>query len=89
MVIEPDPSVLDAFWRDASADLGLKQTVRADHFHFGDTAELASDLVDEMLNGTKRATAGLIAEMEADDDKLPEAGDHWIVVDGGGEPRLV
>lgn len=89
MIVEPDPSALKAFWQEATDGLGLKQAQPAGHFHFGDTAELASDLVDEMLNGTKRATAGLVAEMEADGDKLPEEGDLWTVVDGSGEPRLV
>lgn len=89
MIIEPDRHDLESFWREAAVSLGLDPASPAPHFHFGDTIEFADVLAHVVLDGPKRATAGLIAEMEADGDPYPKAGDHWIVVDGQGAPRAV
>ncbi|NJO37824.1 MAG: ASCH domain-containing protein, partial [Rhizobiales bacterium] len=89
MTIEPDSAMLAAFWRQAAAALGLDPDIPARHFHFDDTPAVASDLAAEVLNGTKRATAGLMALMEAEGEPLPAQGEHWIVLDGGGRPCLV
>ncbi len=56
---------------------------------FGDSPELADELLAFVLAGTKRATAGLVAEYVADDEPLPRVGDHWVVCDGSGAPRAV
>ncbi len=56
---------------------------------FGDSPELADELLAYVLGGTKRATAGLVAEYVADGDRLPRVGDHWVVCDGAGAPRVV
>jgi len=88
-MIDPDQNILKAFWRDVAAELELGSAPLAGHFHFGNTVAFANHLVDEVLNGAKRATAGLVAEMDADGETLPTAGDYWIVVDGNAKPRLV
>ena len=51
--------------------------------HFGDSPALADELLDLVLNGPKRATAGL-AEQE-----IPEIGSHWVVTDGEGRERAI
>ncbi|MEZ5935965.1 MAG: GNAT family N-acetyltransferase [Alphaproteobacteria bacterium] len=89
MTIEPDSALIAAFWREAAAGLGLDPSKPAPHFHFDDTPAMASDLADEVVNGTKRATAGLLAEMEAGGEPLPAPGGYWIVIDGAGQPRAV
>ena len=78
-----------AFWRNAALSLGLDPASPAEHFHFGDTVELANDLADEVCSGTKRATAGLVAEMKAEGEPIPKVDDHWIVIDGRGQPRAI
>ncbi|MBM6404302.1 ASCH domain-containing protein [Phycicoccus sp. CSK15P-2] len=56
---------------------------------FGDSPELADALLAYVLGGTKRATAGLVAELVAAGEPLPRVGGHWVVCDGSGAPRLV
>jgi uncharacterized protein YhfF len=56
---------------------------------FGDSAELADELLDLVLHGPKRATAGAVAEFELEGAPLPEIGDMWIACDGRGRPRAV
>lgn len=57
--------------------------------HFGDSPELADELLGEVLDGPKRATAALVAEFADGDEALPRIGSHWIACDGRGTPRLV
>lgn len=51
---------------------------------FGDSPALADALLDLVLAGGKRATAGPV-----DPDAPIEAGDHWVVLDGAGRERVV
>jgi uncharacterized protein YhfF len=57
--------------------------------HFGDRPELADELLELVLHGPKRATAGSLAAFEHEGAALPAVGDHWVVVDGSGRPRAV
>jgi uncharacterized protein YhfF len=57
--------------------------------HFGDSAELAEELLGLVLDGRKRATAGSVAAFEREGAPLSSVGDHWVVVDGAGRPRAV
>jgi len=61
----------------------------ASAFAFGDSKELADELADLVLNGPKRATAGLVLEFERDGEQLPRVGDHSIVLNGRGQPVCV
>lgn len=56
---------------------------------FGDTVELADELIALVLHGPKRATAGAVAEYEADDEPIPAVGDLSIVTDGSMRPKVV
>lgn len=56
---------------------------------FGDSAELADELLALVLNGAKRATADLVAEFAARGETLPRVGSHWVACDGAGVPRAV
>ncbi len=57
--------------------------------HFGDSAELAEELLGLVLQGPKRATATLAVEFAEDGEPLPRIGGHWVVCDGTGRPRAV
>ncbi len=54
---------------------------------FGDSPELADELLELVINGPKRATAGAVADYEAAGDPIPTAGSVWIACDGAGAPR--
>ena len=56
---------------------------------FGDGPVLADELLGLVLSGVKRATASLLDEYEVLGDTVPEVGDHWIVCDGTGMPRVI
>jgi uncharacterized protein YhfF len=56
---------------------------------FGDHAALAEALLELVLAGTKRATAGLVADFAHEGEPLPRIGGHWVVCDGSGAPRAI
>jgi uncharacterized protein YhfF len=56
---------------------------------FGDSAELADELLGLVLAGTKTATATLVLEFANAGEPLPRIGDHWVACDGSGAPRAV
>ncbi|MGY1738970.1 ASCH domain-containing protein [Geodermatophilus sp. SYSU D00684] len=56
---------------------------------FGDSRALADELIGLVLAGTKRATAGLVADFAQAGEPLPRIGGHWIACDGEGRPRAV
>ncbi|MFJ4038849.1 ASCH domain-containing protein [Microbacterium sp. NPDC090007] len=57
--------------------------------HFGDTPELADELLHAVLGGRKRATSALVREFTVDGDPRPRIGMHVIVCDGRGTPRVI
>jgi uncharacterized protein YhfF len=86
----PDPVVVAAFWARcrAASDTDLPPTVPPT-WCFGDTVELADELLELVARGVKRATAGAVADYEAEGEALPSVGDLSIVTDGAMRPRLV
>ncbi|GAA1950030.1 ASCH domain-containing protein [Nocardioides panacihumi] len=56
---------------------------------FGDSADMADELLGLVLRGPKRATVAAVAEFRAEGQPLPRIGDHWIVADGAGRPRVI
>jgi uncharacterized protein YhfF len=55
----------------------------------GDSPEMAIELTELTLAGTKRATASLVRDFETTGEALPQPGDYVIVVDGAGMPRCI
>ena len=87
---EPDPDEIQSFWARSQPVLGAVQPGPVPSaWCFGDTVELANELIELVVSGTKRATVGAIAEYEADGDPLPTAGDLSIVMDGSTRPRAL
>ncbi|MGI8685185.1 MAG: ASCH domain-containing protein [Acidimicrobiales bacterium] len=56
---------------------------------FGDSVELANELIDLVVHGPKRATAGALVEYELEGAPLPRAGTITVVTDGAGHARAV
>jgi len=78
------------FWQRFLEASSLPSTTpQPDAWAFGDSADLANELIDLVLAGTKRATAGSVAEYQADGEPLPQVGDLEIVLDGVRRPRAV
>ena len=60
-----------------------------DSWCFGHTEELASELLELVLKGTKKATATSQYAFEAENQPLPKVGDLNIVTDWNGTPYCV
>lgn len=76
------------FWAQAGSALGLDGPVPP-AWAFGDSPQLAGELVALVLDGTKTAPAGALWHYEADDEPVPSAGELSIVLDGSGVPRCL
>ena len=57
-------------------------------FQFGDSPELADELLALVLAGTKTATCGALRDFNAQ-EPVPEAGRRDVVLDGRGRPACV
>lgn len=87
---EIDGSAAAEFWQRFLASVGEEKSEGpSDVACFGDRVELADELIELVLRGQKRATAGSLAEYEREGVALPEVGDRWIACDGRGRPRAV
>ena len=86
-----DPALIAAFWQRGQEAGGIPVDRSAPEAVecFGDSAELADELLALVLDGAKRATAGSLAAFEREGAPLPSVGDHWVVMDGAGRPRAV
>jgi uncharacterized protein YhfF len=89
-IVPPDDAALAAFWdRCVGAGGFAADTPRpAEVLAFGDHAQMADELADLVVAGTKRATAGA-AVHHGVDEPPPKPRDLAIVVDGQGRPRAV
>jgi len=56
---------------------------------YGDSPQMADQLLELVLIGQKRATAGLVADFLHEGEALPRIGGYWIACDGRGVPRIV
>ena len=86
-----DLDAADALWREYSAahpELAT-DTEPPTVDRFGDSPALTDELLDLVLNGPKRATAGLVAEYVDEGTPLPRIGSHWIACDSAGRPRAI
>jgi uncharacterized protein YhfF len=84
---EPDLEAVAAFWAEFCAATGTTGEP-ADIYAFGDSARTADDLVRLVLDGTKRATAGAMADY-TEEGFVPAVGDLAVVVRGDGLPVVV
>jgi uncharacterized protein YhfF len=86
-----DDGAVAAFWARAiehgaaAAGTPAPQPVE----RFGDSREMADELLGLVIDGPKRATAGSVADFEREGVALPAPGSLWIVADGDGNPRAV
>lgn len=79
------------FWQDYRDSLGEDAPGQDDYqaWSFGDSDEMANELGQLVLEGAKTGTASLAWEYNADNEPIPRAGEHSIVLDGDGDPLCV
>ena len=86
-----DRDAVPAFWGRGQAAGAIPNDLEPPDIveRFGDSSPLADELLDLVLHGPKRATAGSVAAFEQADEPLPVVGDLWIAADSSGRPRAV
>lgn len=60
-----------------------------DVWYFGDSEELARELLQLVLDGKKTATCGLLWDMGAPESPMPIEGGFSVVTDFHGTPRVI
>ncbi|MET0519452.1 MAG: ASCH domain-containing protein [Burkholderiaceae bacterium] len=84
------PVTIAEFWKRFDADAGgIDPTRFYEAFHFGDSEEMATQLAELVLAGTKRATAGSIWSFENEGKALPQAGALSVVTNWAGAALCV
>lgn len=87
---EPDPHEIAVFWTRYLTASGADQSLSVPpSWCFGDSVELADSLIELVVRGPKRATAGAVAEYEAEGEAVPTVGDLSIVTDGAMRPQAL
>ena len=56
---------------------------------FGDSAELAEELLDAVRYGDKRATSSMANEYVYWGEQPPKAGNYWVICDGEGKAQII
>lgn len=83
----PDPVRVSGFWaRVRARGLVDPDTPLPPADCFGDSVALADELLDLIVHGPKRATAGAYDDYVRDGTDLPRVGAYSIAVDGRGRP---
>lgn len=86
----PLPTQFQAFWADAKARLPTLDGTRFyEAFSFGDSSQLADSLAELVLQGRKRATAGLLWVFEAEGKPVPRPGDLSLVTSESKMPLCI
>jgi uncharacterized protein YhfF len=79
---------VQAFWAAYRAAAGLDHD-RYDVVAFGDSPAMADELGALVVNGPKRATAGLLRDFASGGEAMPQVGGHVVVIDGRGAPLCI
>jgi len=78
-----------AFWAEYCRRAGLPATTPFQAWPFGDSPALAHELVELVLHGPKRATAGLVEYNAGHPGEAPVADGYSVVTELDGAPRCV
>lgn len=86
-----EPRSIEEFWARAVAAGAVADDapVRSAAEVFGDSQELADELIALVTVGPKRATVGALVDYEHEGAPLPFVGECWIAADGHGRPRAL
>ena len=83
-----DRARIGEFWKTFCRASKLPEATQYQTWHFGDSAKLSRELIELVLKGPKRATAGLARVLDATPN-VPIAGVYSVVTEMDGTPRAV
>lgn len=69
-------------------EVNASQLLTPPAWAFGDSPQLADELLELVLRGVKTATSAALAEYGSD-EPLPQVGELSILLDGAGNPRAL
>lgn len=78
-----------AFWAAFCARQGLSEATPYQAWFFGDTPQLAHELVELVIHGPKRATTGLQWSIDRNPELAPVPHGYSVVTEFDGTPRVV
>jgi uncharacterized protein YhfF len=81
-------NLTDEFWREYRDAAGLHHD-DYDVVAFGDGPDMATELAELTIAGTKRATAGLVRQFGPGKEPPPVLGGYVVLLDGAGRPRAI
>ena len=79
---------ISEYWETTKAETGIEWDLLG-AWPFGDSPELADELLGHILVGRKRASTNLVRELEHLGEPEPRVGAYTIVLDGSGRPGAV
>jgi len=82
-------AAVQRYWTDFCIATGLAPATPYQAWYFGDSEALAHELVELVLHGPKRATAGLAEFNDQMPQVKPEAGGYSVLTEHDGTPRAV
>ena len=77
------------FLASGTAEAAAAARARYTSWHFGSGAEMADELLELVLSGRKRATAGALWSYEHEGEGVPTVGDYSVITDGAGTARCI
>lgn len=91
------PDVIEAFWLEAAAALGLPADAphivapiaRCDATTPAHERAMVDELADLAARHLKRGTCHLALEFEREDTPVRQVGDHWVILRADGTPTCV
>src|SRR5260221_8401221 len=81
-------ALTDEFWRRYRDAAGLQHD-DYDVVAFGDGPDMATELAELTVAGTKRATAGLVRQFGPGGEPPPVVGGYVVLLDGADWPRAI
>lgn len=81
-------ALTDEFWHEYRDAAGLRHD-DYDVVAFGAGAEMATELAELTVAGTKRATAGLVRQFGPGGEPPPVVGGYVVLLDGANRPRAI
>ena len=77
------------FWREACLQCDIDPTTEYQVWYFGDSENMARELAELVISGTKTATASAVAHNEKHPEVAPVPDGYSVVTDFSGEPLCV
>jgi uncharacterized protein YhfF len=86
-----DTNQVAAFWSRAVQSGAIEEATSLPSViePFGDSRELADELIELVVHGPKRATAAALADFEIEGTEPPQPGQMSIATDGRGHARAL